>query len=176
MTDRQDPPLAGTEAETLLGFLDYYRDTIRLKCEGLDQAQLSTPLPPTDMTLGGLVKHLALVEESWFDETFLGGVLGEPWSSVDWDADPDWEWRTAKQDTPESLLALFDRATSRGDQVIAETLAGDGLDALSVVTSRRRPDEHFSLRWILVHLIEEYARHAGHADLLRQAVDGSVGD
>jgi uncharacterized damage-inducible protein DinB len=173
--ERVDPPLQGDEVATLRGFLDYYRHTIRIKTAGLDQAQLTTTLGPSTMTLGGLLKHLAVVEESWFVEVVAGGTLGEPWASVDWEADRDWEWHTAKDDTPEDLLALFDRAVAGSDAILEQALAKGTLDSPSAAPSRHS-GEHFSLRWILVHLIEEYARHAGHADLLRESIDGQVGD
>jgi hypothetical protein len=92
---------------------------------------------------------------------------------VDWDADPDWEWRTAAEDAPADLFALFDRAVAAGNRRIAAVLEGPGLDAESVRPSRRT-EEKFTLRWILVHLIEEYARHAGHADLIRESIDGAT--
>lgn len=172
---RVDPPLMGDELATLRGFLDYYRDTIRIKTAGLDQTQLATTIGPSTMTLGGLLKHLAVVEESWFVEVVAGGTLGEPWASVDWENERDWEWHSAKDDTPEELLALFDRAVAGSDVILERALATGGLDSASSAPSRHS-GEHFSLRWVLVHLIEEYARHAGHADLLRESIDGQVGD
>lgn len=174
-SERVDPPLLGDELATLRGFLDYYRHTIRIKSAGLDQTQLAATLGPSTMTLGGLLKHLAIVEESWFTEVLQGGTLGEPWASVDWEADRDWEWRTAKDDTAEDLRALFDRAVASSDAILEQALAAGDLDSQSAAPSRHT-GEHFSLRWILVHLIEEYARHAGHADLLRESIDGQVGD
>jgi hypothetical protein len=175
MTERIDPPLATDEAATLLAFLDYHRDTFRMKCDGLDQAQLATPLPPSSMTLGGMMKHLALVESSWFSEVFEGGELMPPFDTAPWDDDRDWEWHTAEHDTPAQLRALFDEAVAGADRVIATALDGAGLDALSVRGSRSR-GELFSLRWILVHMIEEYARHNGHADLIRESIDGRTGE
>jgi uncharacterized damage-inducible protein DinB len=172
---RVDPPLLGDEATTLRAFLDYHRDTFRWKCSGLTQAQLAQELAPSDMTLGGMMKHLAVVESSWFESVFAGGDYMPPFDTVDWDADRDWEWHTAKDDTPEELRALFDDAVSRADAVIDRSLARGGLDAQSVRNSRRK-DTPFSLRWILVHMIEEYARHNGHADLLREAIDGQTGE
>jgi hypothetical protein len=101
----------------------------------------------------------------------------EPWASVDWDADPDSEWHSAKDDTPEDLRKLYDEFVARSDQHIQQTLAGGGgLDALAVRPSRREGEGQFSLRWIVVHMIEEYARHNGHADLLRESVDGQTGE
>jgi uncharacterized damage-inducible protein DinB len=174
-TERTDPPLTGDEVATLRGFLDYYRDTIRTKTEGLTQGQLAIMLPPSDMTLGGLLKHLALVEHSWFAEVLLGVDLGEPWASVDWEADRDWEWHSAKDDSPSELRELFDRAISESNLILDDALTTGSVDALSVRASSRT-QEPYSLRWILVHLIEEYARHAGHADLIRESIDGQVGD
>lgn len=171
-TNLTDPPLAGDEVSTLRGFLDHQRDVIRRKTEGLTQAQLSRPLPPTTMTLGGLLKHLAVVEHSWFTEVFLGLDLAEPWASVDWEADADWEWHSAAADTPEWLRELYDATIADSDRILERALDAGGLDQLSA----RERGERYSLRWILVHLIEEYARHAGHSDLLREAIDGRTGD
>ncbi len=173
---RTDPPLRADESETLRAFLDYHRETFRMKCAGLDQQQLAQPLAPSTMTLGGMMKHLALVESNWFHEVFLGLPELEPWASVDWEADRDWEWRTAADDSPEELRRIFDEAVEASDRITDEALAGpDGLDALSVRESRREKGR-FSLRWILVHMIEEYARHNGHADLIRESIDGRVGE
>ena len=98
-----------------------------------------------------------------------------PFDTVDWDADPDWEWHTARGDTPEELFALFDDAVRRADAVIDEALAGRGLDAESQEKDRLEGTP-FSLRRIIVHMIEEYARHNGHADLIRQSIDGATGE
>ncbi len=173
-TPKTDPPLAADEVTTLRAFLDYYRATVRRQAEGLTSEQLATPLAPATMTLGGMLKHLAVVEEGWLVETLAGEELGEPWASVDWEADRDWEWHTAAADEPAYLFELYDRAIALADERIERALTdGDGLDTLSV-RHGRRSDEPFSLRWILVHLIEEYARHAGHADLIRESVDGAT--
>jgi uncharacterized damage-inducible protein DinB len=173
--ERTDPPLAGDEAATLLAFLDYHRDTLRMKTEGLDQEQLGIILAPSTMTLGGLLKHLALVESSWFSEVLLGEPMMPPFDTADWDADRDWEWHSAAEDSPEHLLALFDLAATRSDAIIRDTLADGGLDRRSA-TGDRRTGEKFSLRWIIVHMIEEYARHNGHADLIRESIDGETGE
>jgi len=168
---RTDPPLAADERTTLLAFLDYHRDTLRVKAGGLDAAGLDTALAPSTMTLGGMVKHLALVEHSWLRRVFLGEAYAEPWASVDWEADADWDWHSARDDTPEEIWALYERMVADADLVIA----GAGLDDLSARPSRRT-GEPFSLRWILLHLVEEYARHNGHADLIRESVDGVTGE
>jgi len=172
---RVDPPLRAGEAETLLAFLTYHRDTLRWKVAGLDREQLGRTIEPSTMTLGGLVRHLTLVEDSWFSVVLLGHEYAAPFDAVDWDADPDWEWRTGADTDPGELLAAYDATVARVDANIAAALERGGLDALSVKPSRRGEGQ-FSLRWIVLHMIEEYARHNGHADLLRESIDGSVGE
>jgi hypothetical protein len=172
---RVDPPLHGDEVSTLRAFLTYHRDTLRRKCDGLTQQQLAQPLPPSDMTLAGLMKHLALVESQWFDYFFRDLALAPPFDTMDWDNDPDWEFDSARHDSPEGLRGLFAEAVRRADDVIDDALARGGLDAESARTSPRT-GETFTLRWILVHMIEEYARHNGHADLLRESIDGQTGE
>ena len=162
-----DPPFAVDERETLVTFLDYYRSVLLRKASGLTQAQLAVAVPPSDMTLGGLVKHMALVENSWFVRNWQGADPGEPWTSVDWDADPDWDFHSAADDEPEQLLALYTAAIERSRQAI------EACDDLSATAESR--GRVISLRWMLVHMIEEYARHNGHADLMRELIDGAVG-
>ncbi|MGL5823890.1 MAG: DinB family protein [Nocardioides sp.] len=173
--NRTEPPLAADEVTTLRSFLDYYRDTIRLKVAGLDRSQLAHTLAPSSMTLGGLLKHCAFVESYWFVEIFAGAGTPEPFASADWEADEDWEWHTAQHDSPAELLALFDRSVAESNRIVDEAVVTGSLDSPSAITSKRQ-HVPFSLRWILVHLIEEYARHAGHADLIRESIDGQVGD
>ncbi len=174
---RIDPPLAADEATMLRAWLDFHRDTLRWKASGLTQEQLAQPLAPSTMTLGGLVKHMALVESNWFEVVLVGEEkMMPPFDAVDWDADRDWDWHSAADDSPEELTAILDEAVRRSDAITDKALAGpDGLDTASKRTSRRE-DAPFTLRWILLHMIEEYARHNGHADLIREAVDGQVGD
>jgi len=173
MTDaanRTDPPMTGAEPEVTMAYLDYHRDTLLWKTAGLTKEQLAQPLAPSTMTLGGLLKHLALVEDSWFTRRFAGDDMPEPWASVDWKADPDWEWHTAAADEPEELLALWRTSVERSRSVVA------GLDLDAVSAEPTRWGGHFNLRWMLLHMIEEYARHNGHADLLREAIDGETGE
>ena len=171
---RPQPPDAGDETTMLLAFLDWQRATLAWKCGGLDAAGLRATLPPSTMTLGGLLKHMALVEDSWFSRWLFDRGYSAPWNGVDWKADPDWEWRTAADDTPEQLFALWEGAVERSRALVADALADGGLDRLA----RRRGADGFapSLRWILLHMIEEYARHDGHADLIRESVDGLTGE
>jgi uncharacterized damage-inducible protein DinB len=172
---RPEPPIAAGETETLLGFLDYQRATFAWKCRGVDAAGFRQTVGASSMTLGGLVKHLALVEDGWFSRALLDREYLPPWNEVDFESDPDWEWRTAADQSPEELLALWDRFVQQSRANVAEALTdSDGLDQLAKKTW---PDGQApSLRWIVVHMIEEYARHNGHADLLREAIDGETGE
>jgi hypothetical protein len=121
-----------------------------------------------------MLKHLAWVEYYWFCWRLHGRDPGPPWNTVDWDADPDWEWHSAAGDTPEQLFALWQDAVARSRSLVAEALADGGLERLAQIAW---PDGSApSLRWILVHMIEEYARHNGHADLIRESVDGETGE
>ncbi len=171
---RPEPPQAGDETATLLGFLDYQRATLGWKCRGVDAAGLRATIAASSMTLGGLLKHLALVEEQWFSRWLHGADRQAPWDAVDWKADPDWEWHSAADDTPEQLLTLWQNAVEDSRSRVAEALGRGGLEQHA---QRTWPTgEAPSLRWILVHMIEEYARHNGHADLLRESVDGQTGE
>jgi uncharacterized damage-inducible protein DinB len=170
---RPEPPEAAGETATLLGFLDFQRATLRWKCAGLDDAGLKTTVAASSMTLGGMLKHLALVEEWWFSQRLFGRDPHPPWDTVDWDADPDWEWHSASADQPEQLMALWQDSVDRSRALVAEALADGGLDQ----TSRTGPSGRApSLRWILCHMVEEYARHNGHADLIRESIDGLTGE
>jgi uncharacterized damage-inducible protein DinB len=171
---RPEPPVAGDETATLLGSLERQRATLAWKCGGLDAAGLRATLAPSTITLGGLLKHLALIEDHYFSVRLLGREPGPPWDTVDWDADPDWEWHSAAEDTPEQLLTLWQDAVARSRSAVTEALADGGLEQLCRYTTSR--GESPSLRRILIDLIEEYARHVGHADLIRESVDGLVGE
>jgi uncharacterized damage-inducible protein DinB len=171
---RPEPPVGADEASTLLGFLDYQRATLAWKTGGLGADGLSATVAASTMTLGGILKHLAWVEDHWFSRYLGGNEPGAPWNVVDWDADPDWEWHSAADDTPEHLVALWEDAVTRSRAAVAGALPNGGLDQLA---KRRWPDGRSpNLRWIVCHMIEEYARHNGHADLLREAVDGATGE
>ena len=168
---RTDPPQAGPELDQLTGVLDSQRETIQRKTAGLTREQLAQQIPTSSLTLGGLLNHLALVEDSWFRVRFAGLPDDELWAGVDWDADPDYEFRTAAELEPDELRRRYERACARSREVVAA--AGD-LDQLSV--QPRGNGARFPLRWVLLHMIEETARHAGHADLLREAIDGTTGE
>ena len=168
---RPEPPLAAPEVATLLGFLDHQRATLAWKCSGLDDAQLRTPLHPTSMTLAGMLKHLARVEDGWFSEVVAEGGQVARWAGVPW-AD---EWQSCAADTGEELRTLWAQRVEASRRVVAAQLeTGDA--ALAATHPAWGGSARVSLRWVLVHMIEEYARHNGHADLLRQAVDGATGE
>lgn len=170
-----EPPLAGDEAETLVGELERVRRVIAWKCAGLGAAGMRTTLGTSTMTLAGLLRHLTLVECDVFRRRLDGGSLGPPWDDVDWAGDPDWEWRTATAMDPEALRAAWRATVAASRARLARALGEGGLDqpCRGVVTAG---GESPTLRRALIDLIEEYARHAGHADLLREAVDGLVGE
>ena len=132
-------------------------------------------LPPSTMTLGGLLKHMALVEDTHFARLWSATAPGPPWDEVDWDADRDWEWHSAASDSPEQLMALWEQAVSRSRAVVAEALSAGGLDQVGAYVPSDGSASP-NLRRILLDLIEEYARHVGHADLIRESVDGLVGE
>jgi len=171
---RTEPPLAADEAATLLGFLDFQRATFGWKCRGVDAAGMRATVGASSMTLGGLVKHLALVETDWFSRWLHDRGQQAPFDAVDWQADPDWEWDSAAHDSPDELLSLWAGAVEQSRALTAEALADGGLDRPA--TRAFADGRAASLRWILVHMIEEYARHNGHADLLRESVDGLTGE
>ncbi len=171
---RPEPPLAGDETATLLGFLEFQRATLEWKCAGLDAAGLNATVAASSMTLGGMLKHMALVESGWFSRWLYGRDREPPWDTVDWDGDPDWEWDSAAADTPDQLRTLWHDTVARSRSLVADALADGGLGRLA---QRTWPSgEAPSLRWILVHMVEEYARHNGHADLIRESLDGATGE
>jgi uncharacterized damage-inducible protein DinB len=169
---RQDPdPTTLSERESLGQYLDYQRETILLKTEGLTKEQLGRKIPTSALTLAGILYHLALVEEDWFEVDFLGLAPREDWEGIDWAADPNYEFRTALEKEPDWLRRRYRDACNRARQVVT---GAESLDDASVST--RVGGKPFTLRWVMLHLIEETARHAGHADLLREAIDGTVGE
>ncbi|MET9919860.1 DinB family protein [Streptomyces sp. NPDC006435] len=164
---RTDSPPAWDERTQLATFLDYARDTARAKCEGVspDDARRA-PLPGSPlMTIAGLINHLSWVEYHWFEVVFLGGEDEGPWT----DEDPDREMRIAVDMPLADVLALYAERTAR----YRELVASHDLDTPAERPRRdgRSPD----LRWIVLHLIEETARHNGHLDIIREIVDGTTG-
>ncbi|MEO5851454.1 MAG: DinB family protein [Nocardioides sp.] len=169
---RIDPPAVADELPMLRSWLDYYRATVRRQAAGLTPGQLSATLPPSTLTLGGIIKHLSFVEGYWFRYVLDGAEQHEPWASARWDDDADWDWHSARHDDPQAVRDLHAAEVAASDAVLEAVLAeGEGIDRLA---ARPTHGKHASLRWILVHMIEEYSRHAGHADLIRESIDGAV--
>lgn len=163
-----DPDQRGPERLMLVQFLDFYRTVLVRKSAGLRRDQLAMRVGASSLTFGGLIKHMAYVEDHWFHSGWAGNALVDPWSEVDWRATPDWELESAADDAPDELAALFDDTVGRSRAAIADSF---DLDATAPIRGRE-----ISLRWVLIHMVEEYARHCGHADMLREAIDGAIGD
>lgn len=173
--ERPEPAFSNDEVAMLRGFLDHYRATIRLQASGLSAAQLDQSLPPSDLTLGGMLKHLAFVEDYWFSYNLMANDPAPPWDTAPWSDDRDWDWHSAAGTSHAELDALLVEAIERSDRCLDEALAAD--PELDRPVARVRPPEkgeNATLRWVLVHMVEEYARHAGHADLIRQSIDGAT--
>lgn len=170
--ERTDPAYRNDEVTMLREFLDHYRATIRRQASGLTAEQLAQTHGPSDLTLGGMLKHLAGVEDYWFTYCLAGQDVIEPWKSADWEADPDWDWHSATEDSHEELDALVVAAITRSDECLDAALARGDLDQL--LARERREGQTPTLRWLLLHMVEEYARHAGHADLIRESIDGAT--
>jgi uncharacterized damage-inducible protein DinB len=177
MTDSDkpwEPPIAGTETEHLVAALDRQRWTFRFKADGLDAAGLNTRIGASTLTLGGLLKHLAAQEDYNSTVKITGESIGEPWTGFGWDGSDDWEFESAADDTPEQLYALYDSAVQRARGRWEKALASGGLDQL--IATGWPDGRKMSLRRLLCDLIEEYGRHTGQADMIREAVDGRVGE
>ena len=171
---RPEPEPAVNEVETLRGFLNYQRATLKWKSEGLAQDQLNVSVAKSTVTIGGLLKHMTFVENEWFWCWIGDNDRLEPWLSTEFERDPDWEFASAVNDNAETLMANWAASIQLSESILDDCLQAGGLDQLA---KRKWPNgESPSLRWILVHMIEEYARHNGHADFIRESIDGSVGE
>ena len=157
-------PFTGGEKESLRASLNRHRDVVLWKLEGLDYAALRRPMVPSGTTLLGLVKHLAAVDYSWFCTTFGRETEPLPFDPDDADAD----LRVNPDETTADIVEFYRRARAAADAAI------DELDLDDVGTAWF--GDPVSLRWVLIHMIEETARHAGHLDILRELIDGSTGD
>jgi len=168
-TERARPAQDAGEREMLTGWLEHHRGILIWKCENLTAEQLRRrAVPPSTLSLLGLVRHMAEVERGWFQQVFLGEDVPDLY---DRSADEDADFNDVDEADAAEAFSAFERECAVSRQVLAQA---SSLDVLS-----RRPSERtgqpFSLRWIATHMIEEYARHNGHADLLRECVDGSTG-
>jgi uncharacterized damage-inducible protein DinB len=159
-----DAPLHGPEKPTLVAFLDFQREQVIAKVEDLDREAATRQLVPSMTTLASLVKHLTDVERWWFRIV----LTGEDVAMISTRDDPDADWRVEPEDTVAGLVAAYRAEIERANAIVADA----DLDDLAVRETR---GDHVSLRWIMVHMIEETARHAGHADILREQIDGATG-
>jgi uncharacterized damage-inducible protein DinB len=174
VTSRLPSSPGPTESDSLQSVLERNRRTFAWKTSGLDVDGLRATTAASSMTLGGLVKHMALVEADWLAVKLAGRGYGPPWDAVDLEGDPDWEWRTGASDPPEELDRLWHAAVARSRELVAEVLDERGLDGPASVS--RSDGRTPTVREMLLDMIEEYARHTGHADILREAVDGRTGE
>jgi hypothetical protein len=169
-----EPPFAGTETEHLLGALERLRATFRWKADGLDPTQIHASPPISSLTVGGLLKHLAVQEDYAAFVKIAGQQMPRVWEANDWDDDQDWEFTSAVEHSPADLYTLYDDAVTRARGLTQEVLLQRGLGGDSAVSL---PDgSRASVRRILFDLLEEYGRHTGHLDLVRESVDGRVGE
>jgi uncharacterized damage-inducible protein DinB len=178
MSDQQrpEPPHVDSETATLLGFLEYQRATLKWKCDGLNDAQLRSRPTPSAITLGGLLKHMAFVEDYWFSEVVHEAPRLAIWSATEGEGQEDWEWSSAAFDPGSELRQLWSESVQRSHNVVEAELSITDDDALLRSHPAWQGRDRVSLRWVLTHMIEEYARHNGHADILREAIDGATGE
>lgn len=169
-----EPPFAGDELGHLIGAIERQRATFRWKADGLTADQLRLRIGKSTLSIGSLLKHLAVVEDYTFTIKLKGESIGEPWIHTSIREVEDWAFVTADDDSPEQLYAYWDSAVQRSRERLAAALAAGGLDQLAHLNDGE--GNHASLRRLLFDLLEEYARHTGHTDLLRETVDGRVGE
>ncbi|MFI5893252.1 DinB family protein [Actinoplanes sp. NPDC051513] len=164
--ERPDPPRCGGEREMLRVFLDFHRATLAMKCDGLSDEELrSLSMPPSTLSLLGLVRHMAEVERTWFRRVIAGEDVPLVWS-----AEGDFqEAYAAGSSTRVSAFGAWEAEVERAREIEA------GAESLDVMGHQARWGEDVSLRFVMLHMIHEYARHNGHADFLREGIDGSVG-
>ncbi|MFJ4125918.1 Mini-circle protein [Streptomyces sp. FT05W] len=166
--ERSEPALDAAERTMLEGWLDYHRATLAMKCAGLTDAQLrEASVPPSEFTLLGLVRHLAENERGWFREVLAGEELPPIYGTEE---DPDGEFHVTEEDTWEEARTTWETEIEAARANAAKL----GLDGLSAGVGKA--GKPFTLRWIYTHMIEEYARHNGHADLVRERIDGATGE
>jgi uncharacterized damage-inducible protein DinB len=164
--DPEVAPYAGDERAVVSWLLDYHRHVLFRKVDGITDEEARLTIASSDLTLLGLVRHLAIVEQYWFGEVFLGLSETSHWDDPD---DRDRDFHPLPNDTLADAIRVLRAEIERARHLASDT----SFDTPAV---GQREGQPVSLRWIMVHLVEEYARHCGHADLLREAIDGSIGD
>lgn len=163
--DRPTPPFVGGEKEMVLGFLDFQRATAICKLQGVSESDARRRLGPSSLTLVGIVSHLAFVERAWF----RSAMLGENLEDAGFQDTPGPYWDAPSGATCEDVISAYREEIARSNAIIRE----HNLDAIAAKPRRNRPP--MQLRWIMLHMIEELARHCGHMDLIRESIDGQVG-
>jgi uncharacterized damage-inducible protein DinB len=159
---RYGAPVAGEEKELLAGFLDHYRQIMLRLCEGVSEEDLRRPLVPSGTSLLGMIKHLAYVERAWFQEVIAGEPENYPYAD-----DDEGDLRIEPHETSAEIFDFYRAECQRSREI---------LSAASLEDNAKRDDRaHYKVRWVVVHMIEETARHAGHADILRETIDGATG-
>ena len=161
---RPIPRYAAPEKQMLAEYLDFHRNTLKWKIEGLSLEDAARPMTPSGLSLLGMMKHVAFVERWWFQEVFAGEDPEYPWT----DDDPDADFRIEPGETVESVGALYDAECEAARRIVE----GASLDDVAA----KKKERGYTLRWIVLHMIEETARHNGHADILREAIDGKIGE
>jgi hypothetical protein len=167
-----EPPAVGDEASTLVGSLERQRATFEWKCADLSATELATRLDSSDLSLGRLLKHLAYMEDLNFCRDLARSELPRPWADVDAATRSEWVFSSADLDSPETLYRLWHDAVRRSRAATREALERGGPGT----TYRDGNGQEATLRRLLVDMIEEYGRHTGQADLIREAIDGRVGE
>ena len=160
--ERPDPKPELEKDTKLLQYMERKRATFAWKVGGLNAEQLRATHPPSVLTLGGMLKHLARFEDDMSHEWLAGEGQVAPWNAIDWDTDHDWDWRSAADDSPETLRAMWVDAVDRSRAMFNKVIEQAGVSD--------------PILYVLLNMIEEYARHNGHADLIRESIDGLVGN
>ncbi len=163
---RPEPPQSAAPVEMLSGFLDFLQSTLLWKLDGLTDEEARRVLTPSGVSLISLVKHSAYVERFWFQVQFAGLDVSSGWST----GDPDADWRIELTDTVESIVALYESETAKSREIVR----GASWDTLC--QGARSKAQGKTLGWVLTHMVEEVARHCGHADILRETIDGATGE
>ncbi|HZA41193.1 MAG TPA: DinB family protein [Actinomycetota bacterium] len=161
---RYGAPVAGGEKEVLAGFLDHYRSTMLEICSGLSEDQLRRAMVPSGTSLLGMIHHLVYVERGWFDEAIAGLAVDYPFD----EDDPDVDFRVPPDMSVDDVFDLYRQQCARSREILKEVALDDQIKG-----EARSAD--YNVRWVVVHMIEETARHAGHADILREQIDGATG-
>ena len=165
MEERYGTPVAGNEKEVLSGFLDHYRRTLVDICEGLDEEELRRPMVPSGTSLLAILKHLAYTERGWFQENIANEPFEYPFDTTE---NPDADWILEPNDSFETVLKVYEESCAKSREIL------DAVSLDDMVTGSQRSAD-YNVRWVVLHMIEETARHVGHADIIRELIDSKTG-